>query len=237
MTDPDFKLDAERMMRAMHVASTDPARHYLKGVRIEPIDGGGVWMIATNGTIMLIQRDLGAHADHAATLAVTEPKCERIEFDDGTFCDRHIWNGRTIAVPALEDGQFVAAPTTFNETPCGRRVLIERIAGPFPDWRKVLGRPPKTDTSGLKAEVKTPAYLAIGTKAIEPLILARATFKLHDTLTDDSCQTLVTYPHDEESLGVLMKCITPYGECLPDKMLTAIGRGDLVALATEPGTT
>ena len=76
MGKPAFTLDAARMFRAMKIASADPSRHFLQGVRIEPIDGGGVWMIATNGAIMLIQRDSEGHADHAATLAVTAPKVE-----------------------------------------------------------------------------------------------------------------------------------------------------------------
>ena len=38
MSKPAFTLDATRMFRAMKIADAPPSRHYLKGVRIEPID-------------------------------------------------------------------------------------------------------------------------------------------------------------------------------------------------------
>ena len=216
------------MFRAMTIARADPSRHYLKGVRIEPIDGGGVWMIATNGSIMLIQRDREGHAEHSATLAVTAPKVETFQNDDGTWKGHYHWIGGEIAVAALKPGETVAALTMWESGPSGPHVLVERLEDRFPDWRKAIGSPVTRDRRGRKIDLKRDAVGGFMTRTVDPLIKDCHSFQLHGNLEDLS-QMLVTYVDDPDRLGVLMKSTLTTCKCQPDDMLTAIGRGDLVA--------
>lgn len=231
MGKPAFTLNAARMFRAMKIASADQSRHFLKGVRIEPIDSGGVWMIATNGAIMLIQRDSEGHADHAATLAVTAPKVEPILHDYGTFEGDYHWRGAEISVAALEPGETVAALSSWQIGLPGPHVLVERLEDKFPDWRMAIGKPAKRDTMGRKLEPRQDANGGFMTRYIDPLIDNRHSFRLHGNL-DDMNQMFLTYADDPDSLGVLMKCEIHGEKCQPDAMLTAIGRSDLVAAKT-----
>lgn len=231
MSNPAFTLDADRTFRAMKIASADPTRHFLKGVRIEPINGGGVWMIATNGAIMLIQRDSEGHADHAATLAVTAPNVEIILHDDGTFEGDYHWRGAKIAVAALKPSETVAALASWHFGSPGPHVLVERLEDKFPDWRKAIGEPAKTDVMGRVYYASKPATSGFMTRSLGPLIDNRQSFRLHGNL-DDMNQMFLTYADDPDSLGVLMKCEIRGEKCQPDAMLTAIGRDDLVAAKT-----
>lgn len=231
MDKPAFTLAADRMFRAMKIASADPSQHFLQGVRIEPIDGGGVWMIATNGAIMLIQRDSEGHADHAATLAVTASKVEPILHDDGTFEGDYHWRGAEIAVAALEPGETVAALASRKIGTPGPHVLVERLEDKFPDWRKAIGKPAKRDMMGRKFDPRQDANGGFITRSLDPLIDNRHSFRLHGNL-DDMNQMFLTYADDPDSLGVLMKCEIYGKKCQPDAMLTAIGRSDLVAAKT-----
>ena len=231
MGKPAFTLDAARMFRAMKIASADPSRHFLQGVRIEPIDGGGVWMIATNGAIMLIQRDSEGHADHAATLAVTAPKVEPIVHDDGTFVGDYHWCGAEISVAALEPGETVAALASWQIGSPGPHVLVERLEDKYPDWREAIGKPAKRDMMGCKVDPRQDANGGFVTRYLDPLIDNRHSFRLHGNL-DDMNQMFLTYADDPDSLGVLMKCEINGEKCQPDAMLTAIGRSDLVAAKT-----
>ena len=231
MGKPAFTLDATRMFRAMNIATAGHSSHFLKGVRIEPMDGGGVLMIATNGETMLIQRDRQGHADHAATLVVTAPKVEPILNDDGTFVgeDYHWW-GAEIAVAALEPGETVAALASWQTESQSPHVLVERLEDKFPEWRKAIGYPGDR-RDGLKFAPWHDANSGFTTRCIDPLIANRHAFRLHGNL-DDGSQMLLTYDGDPDSLGVLLKCVM-YGErCQPEAMLTAIGRSDLVAAKT-----
>ena len=234
MSKPAFILDANRMFRAMKIANTEPSHHrvVIKGTRIEPMDGGGVLMIATNGEIMLIQRDRQGHANHAATLVVTAPKVEPILNDDGTFVgEDYYWCGAEITVAALEPNETVAALASRKRGSPGPYVLVERLEDKFPDWRNAIEKPALRADDGSELVPRQDAKGGFTTKSVNPLIANRDAFRLHGNL-DDGSQMLLTYDNDPDSLGVLMKCKIPGKQCQPEAMLTAIGRSDLVAAKT-----
>lgn len=204
------------------------SRQILRGVRIEPIAGGGVWMIATNGAVMLIQRDHGGHADHPATLAATAPIFIPDQHDDEADVYDHCWSGKNIAIPALEPGKTVAAPEIGEDGETGLHVLIERMVGRFPDWRKAIGESPQRPDLNRDLEPTQTDHSAFSASLIDLLIRQRSSFLLHGNLEDIN-QMFVTYTGDPDSLGVLMKCIIKGDECQLGNMLTAIGWADLAA--------
>ena len=61
-------------LSAKYIAALDLARargdvrYYLEGIYIEPIKGGGVFMVATNGHIMIVVKDEQAHASRSFIL-------------------------------------------------------------------------------------------------------------------------------------------------------------------------
>lgn len=101
-TDPKpaaaFNLSARMMFSAMRIAeSREHFRRYLTGALIEPIDGGGVWIVATDGTGMLVQRDRAGFAPCRAILRVSKPAEPELNLDEGDI--RPLWGDTRISVP------------------------------------------------------------------------------------------------------------------------------------------
>ncbi len=219
MTDTSaFILDAHRIFRAMTIARADPVREYLGGVRIEPIEEGGVWMIATNGSIMLIQRDKDGRAAYPGTLAVSAKNWVKDQYD----CEDGDEDAARIHVPALTCGETVAAPIRWGAPGyCDVHVLVERLPDCYPDWRQAIGAPLKKSDI-IKEHTKN----AIGGDLMSLLIQDRYAFRLHGDLDSDA-PMLITYSDDHDSLGVILPC-NVCSDLRPDGLLKAIARGDLV---------
>ncbi|MDZ4393789.1 hypothetical protein [Cypionkella sp.] len=137
---PDFNLSARMMFAAMRIAeSHECIREYLTGALIEPIEGGGVWIVATDGTGMLVQRDRKGFAPCRAILRVTEPAAKPSIYDED---ERPLgWQATRIAIPhlVLEAPQIglgfwenVAGPTHM--------MVCESVgdAELYPNWRLVF---------------------------------------------------------------------------------------------------
>ena len=93
-----FDLSADRVFRGMKIAESDDSpRHYLCGVFIEPIEDGGAWIVATDGHVMLVQRDRSAAAKETAILRFQAPRFQPFEDEDG-FIERdwHWCDSRTL---------------------------------------------------------------------------------------------------------------------------------------------
>lgn len=94
----DFNLSARMMFAAMRIAeSGEHFRRYLSGALIEPIDGGGVWIVATDGTGMLVQRDRAGFAPCRAILSISKPAEPPLNLDEGDI--RPLWQETRISVP------------------------------------------------------------------------------------------------------------------------------------------
>lgn len=110
---------------AMICQSTDPLRPQLQGVQVEPCPAGGVYIVATDGHRLALGLDREATVEGgmlAGGVILPIPK----------GCLAKLKEGGRSAPPAVRFG----APGTFSlggvAYPCAP------IAGPFPDWRRVL---------------------------------------------------------------------------------------------------
>lgn len=202
---PAFDLDAARMIRAMNVArSTAPTRHYLRGVRVEPITGGGVWMVATDGHTMLIQRDRKGHAAHAATLAITEPAFTPYENYDGELITSQEWTGNRFYVPHLKPGDTVAAQIKWGTRLqfSGGHVLAERLEENFPDWRMITNDPPVPVG---QFEAKTPPdRVGLSVYSLAALTAGQFAFRTHGDRNTPGALFL-TFDNEPDALGVIMQ--------------------------------
>lgn len=223
MEKPAFDLDAARMIRAMKIATSTPGtRHHLLGVHVEPIDGGGVWLVATDGHTMLIQRDRKGHAAHAATLAITEPAFEPYENYGGDWIASQEWTGHRLHVPYLKQDETTAAPTFFGGTGnrhAGDHVLITRIDGTYPDWRAAIQRPPK----GIGPYEVTPHRVGQSVRSITALTAGHTSFRLHGD-RDKMEAFFVTFDGDPDALGIFMPSRLSKDTPQPDDIMSEILR-------------
>lgn len=220
-----FDLSAARVFRGMKIAETfDDARYYLSGVFIEPIKDGGAWIVATDGTIMLVQHDRTAIAKESATLRFLAPQPQPVEDDDGLIARDWHWCNSRISVPDLAPSQTVAAPVAHKDSAPWLHVLAEKIDGTFPDWRKPLGKNIHIPDSRYKDRLG----------GIDTLLLQRLCgpyhghqgIQIHGSFSDEM-PFLVTFGADPDSFGVFNKRKLSLSSSPLNDLLTAIGRDDL----------
>lgn len=217
----EFDLDAARVFRAMRVANDDAVRLSLSGVYVEPIKGGGALLIATNGHIMLVQRDRQAVAPRPAILKFMAPEHAPEECECGHFSDGHDWEGGRIRIPKIEGGETKAAGFYWRENSASSFVLVEEIRGEYPPWRKVVG-----GESVAKPDSKIKGLQGVDSYKLNILTQDYSTFQLHDATPGLPIQ--ITFHSDEDSLGIIMPVGTPNPKFQLNGMLTAIGRDDLI---------
>lgn len=195
-----FDLSMERMMRAMAL-TLDVTRYYLAGAYIEPIKGGGAWIVATNGHAMLIQRDTEAIAPKKAIIKISAP-AEEPEEDE--FGNRSLkswdWGSSRIKIPAGEVDTVHACPVAQSQDLVFTHAISEFIEAPdrFPDWRAGLNVKRQTPATGTPDK----RYTALQSTHMKLLTDWSLGFEIHSA--DPAVSRKITYVGDENSLGILM---------------------------------
>ena len=140
MTD-QFDLDADLFLRVRRAQGIEETRYYLHGVLIEPIEGGGAWIVAADGHAMLVARDDAATAPRRAVIRLAMPE---VPAPDSGQCDE----GCCALMPASYQGarlrfcvepgastvaQFVRCDTVYQEAIASDLGCEDK----YPAWRKV----------------------------------------------------------------------------------------------------
>ena len=157
----EFNLSVDLFRVVMRAVSTEESRYYLAGVRIDPIEGGGAWLVATDGVIMMLARDEAARAPRPAVVQL-----RWLEPDDRGYCEE-CGADDVMPVHAMADRMsFALAPlgepallTLTRGTGSAWGGIIREIveAAKYPNWRAAVGDPekfPEKDVSGPLAKVK-----------------------------------------------------------------------------------
>lgn len=128
-------------------------RYYLNGIYVEPLQGGGVVLVATNGHALCAWRDANGEAERSAVL--------------------HVTPGLLTACKAREAKRLLIADDRLAvHTAKGVETFIQRrrvgsngweIEGKFPDWRRVI---PIADKPGVVNSM-APQYLSLVTNALK----------------------------------------------------------------------
>ena len=149
----EFDLDAALFMRTRRAVGIDGIRYYLTGVLVEPIDGGGAWIVATDGRAMLAARDASAVAPRRAVIGLTLPEASE---PDHSAC----FEDECCAPPSVSYEasrlRFAVEPnvTGVAQFSSGRGAWKEALvtdlnaADKYPDWRKAIQKTVGTPRKG-----------------------------------------------------------------------------------------
>ena len=216
-----FTLSAHRVFRAMRCISEEESRYYLHGFLIEPVEGGGALIIATDGRVMLIQHDKDASGAVPMILKVTKPPFTPWEDEFGYIHNDEDWTGKRLHIPTYWNSDACALPVSFKDNAPHDHVLGEKIDAKFVNWRSALGKPQITTRYKGHALGLDPHYL-------NKLADGNTALRLHGDLQDHT-PVLITYGDDPDSIGVINHRYMTGKTCHLNDMLTLIGRADLVA--------
>ncbi|KIC36521.1 hypothetical protein [Leisingera sp. ANG-M7] len=211
-----FELSMLRLMRAMKV-TTDCARYYLAGALVEPIEGGGAWIVATNGTVMLIQKDESAKAPRPAIIRVTPAEFEPEEDEFGNVSTTWNWGTSTIKIPTGDIYSTHAAPVSWKENEPFTHAIAEFVekADRFPEWRSAISAKRKDPRLAVPDE----RYTAVQPGQLQHLTEWAIGFEIHPA--EPAHAQTITYVGDPNSLGVIMPMARDRDNHLP-AIMTAI---------------
>lgn len=156
-----FDLDADLFMRVRRAVGREETRYYLWGVFVEPIDGGGAWLVGTDGHVILVARDESAVAPRPAVIRLTLPEREPLSCNacDGDECalleSERSYDGQRLQMDFGDANQCVASfvgqgsvsPAVARDLDCADR---------YPKWRRVWGAPikaPDARATGFRPEM------------------------------------------------------------------------------------
>lgn len=148
-------------LSAKYIAALDlcrahgDVRYYLEGIYIEPIRGGGVYMVATNGHIMLVIRDDEAYANRSFILKTRKDLVAACKYSPRKRSHINESVTRTIIVNGFiyamkewyekDEDRNVRKPAINNPMLAHAAFPFEEIEGKFPNWRQVLPSDKQTD--------------------------------------------------------------------------------------------
>lgn len=132
-------------------------RYYLNGVYVEPIEGGGALIIATNGHVMGIWRDMTGIVERPAILRMDkrlEVACKGSDQKRLTIIDDRLvvltMTGEVSSETYVQN-RFSSAPGSWE------------VSGKFPDWKRVA----PTDTGGrMLHDSMNASYVGLMSRAI-----------------------------------------------------------------------
>ena len=135
-------ISAHALWSAAQFVSTDPTRHWISGVSVEPREGGGALLIATDGQALVCIEDTSAEVSRKLLIGVNKPAMAALKhksssvatYDDAGMLTVNDHNGTATYI--APDGAWVD--------------------GAFPDWRKIMASGDKPDD---KAALIDPALL------------------------------------------------------------------------------
>lgn len=147
-------VNADLFRRAqMCVATKDPTRHFLAGVRIEPCPEGGAIMVSTNGHHMVVIRDPHAIVKGAGIVRLNKlmTRALKAEKSDLQHSERALLvsyepdtGSRALVASIAVEDRFESRELAFDlfDRPSGeiRAVQYEDVLidGEYPDWRRVV---------------------------------------------------------------------------------------------------
>lgn len=184
------KVSADLFLRALSCASTEETRYYLKGVQIEPVDGGAL-LIATDGARMIMLRDKAGEASGGNAV---------IQVDAGAVkamrakrkAPRYSEAGDNLVCVA--DGRLTVQDDLGQ--PLYMQILPAVIDGTFPDWRRVVPAATVNPPAGcFDAALLAPLAKALSTGD-------KAMFRLYQE--DATSPALMFGSSDLDAFGVLM---------------------------------
>lgn len=221
----DFILPAGIMMHMQRTIASDAemTRYYLSGVHVEPIPGGGAFLVATDGHAMLIHRASKALAVRAATIKLVEPKLphEIDEWGEPVVMD---WSRVHVRISTLTETPFAAQLVHQGREDPHMHIIAEEIRGPFPNWRKPLD----SDFSASRQALKPgPRIDHVDARRLARICALWSAVRITQLRQDHP--HLITMEDDPDTPGVL----APRAVRAPDTppltdMLTAIGRQDIL---------
>lgn len=127
---PPFNLSCPALRAVAHAIGTEETRYYLNGIFVEPCDKGGVLLVATDGHRLCAVRDAHGKIGRPAILSARWA-------DQALITKRSEGDGRRLV---LTEGKqaVVSVPTAGGGAFEAGSLLVEEIAGTFPDWRRVV---------------------------------------------------------------------------------------------------
>lgn len=205
MTD-HFNLSATRMLRAMDIPGANAARHYLEGVYVEPLDAGGVAIVATDGHVMLVQWDRDGIAPAPAILRLFEPSLpfhmQEPEHEDEPWATRFHWCAARIRIPAGVADAPVAAPCFHqdNHRPFAH-IVAETLclADIYPNWRVVVAG--RNTPSKAKLHHDPERMTGIRTDLLDRITAGHDAIRINQRAPNHAIT--VTFRDDPDSLGII----------------------------------
>lgn len=120
------EVPAQDLARVLPFRSTDDVRYYLNGVLVEPIDGGGCMLVATNGHWIAMIHSQDASTDKSRILHVSPAMEEAVrEAARDSLAKATIESESSRIVLAGSYERYIEPGAPF-------------IEGKFPIWRKII---------------------------------------------------------------------------------------------------
>jgi DNA polymerase III sliding clamp (beta) subunit (PCNA family) len=118
-------LSAEAVRLAYAFAAKQDIRYYLNGINVEPAEGGGALITATDGhrLMQVMDRD----ATDVEPMIISLDKASQAALKRGAFVST-AFNEKHIAI------------LNSDRIPVHMQVEAYKVEGKFPDWRRVLGK-------------------------------------------------------------------------------------------------
>lgn len=143
VTNPAYARFSADRLRWVYAARADifDSRTYLQQILIDPAPAGGVYIVATNGALMMIAFDADGTASHRFTF---DPLEEIVNICGFPTNEEALFSGRSYADTIVIDGSTLTAcraplhrPANAIETEDLVKVLSQEveIGEDFPDWR------------------------------------------------------------------------------------------------------
>jgi hypothetical protein len=143
--------------RAALVMNPEDSRYYIHGVRVEPHEGGGTLLVATNGAVLVALRDPAGWCDAAMTVRLDRPTARLAATRAHATRSRIIVDGDRAGIiePPMddfsEDPEYAAVNCLEQLIDFGPRLAAlqfrgAHVDGDFVDWRRVV--PPRGSAIG-----------------------------------------------------------------------------------------
>lgn len=131
---PKFQFRADQFRAASMIAAKEDTRHYLNGVFIEPDPAGGIFLVATDGHVLVALHDPNGYAERAAIL-YCDFKSPALKIKRGESGRRVYLDGNSAEIRNIPPSKIVADST---EHILLDRMVFNEIDGTFPDWRRTV---------------------------------------------------------------------------------------------------
>lgn len=152
----DFRciVNLDLFRRAWSCVSHEATRYYLNGVHIEPQEGGGALLVATDGHKLICLRDMTAVVEGGARIVRLHKRHQKEalkpkrHFDAIKHGELHlVVAGQRASIAHVQrqrgDTHFIAPfhlATDPNEKVIAHQWAETLIDGNYPEWRKVIGK-------------------------------------------------------------------------------------------------